>query len=70
MLSRPPTAAEQSACEKFLAGQAALLADPKNLHAASDGPTTSVAPSPDPKMRAREGLILVLLNHNDFVTIR
>ena len=27
-------------------------------------------PSTDPRQRAREGLIHVLFNHNDFVTVR
>jgi len=30
----------------------------------------SVKPSVDPRQRARENLVHVLLNHNDFLTIR
>jgi hypothetical protein len=58
-----------------------MLANPKSLSAfdgrqgasaepASAKPQAAVAPSADPAMRARENLIHVLLNHNEFVTIR
>ncbi len=69
VLCRAPTVEEVTACEKFLTTQAALLADAKKLKLA-DGPESILPPSSDPKLRARESLILVLMNHNDFVTIR
>ena len=34
------------------------------------GPAAAVAPAADPAQRARENLVHVLFNHNDFVTIR
>ncbi|MBI1904196.1 MAG: DUF1553 domain-containing protein [Planctomycetia bacterium] len=71
VLSRPPRDAEQSECEKFLTEQ------PQRLSAAADtkpatfgGQGYKVAPSADARQRARESLVHVLLNHNDFVTIR
>jgi len=69
VLSRPPTRQEEETCARFLADQAALLADPRRL-TASEGPANPVPPSADPTLRAREDLIHVLLNHHDFVTIR
>jgi hypothetical protein len=70
ILCRPPTADELSTCSEFLAEQAAKLADAKSLTAFSAGPAASVPPSSDPQQRARENLVHVLLNHNDFVTVR
>jgi hypothetical protein len=32
--------------------------------------TADVPPSDDPALRARENLVHVLMNHNDFVTVR
>ena len=69
VLSRPATADELSSCGEFLTrqqgmfdklGTAALLTDK------ADGPA---AASTDSTQRARQGLIRVLLNHNDFVTL-
>src|SRR5262249_4267786 len=57
VLSRPPTAEECSTCERFLASQASLLRGRVNVPA-------------DLNQRAREDLVHVLLNHNEFVTIR
>jgi hypothetical protein len=70
ILCRPPTADELATCAEFLAEQSAKLADPKLLTAFSAGPAASVPPSTDPQQRARENLVHVLLNHNDFVTVR
>jgi hypothetical protein len=70
VLSRLPTKQEEEECAKFLADQAALLADPKRLTAFDAGPANPVPPSADPALRAREDLIQVLMNHHDFVTIR
>ena len=44
--------------------------DPAKLTPFESGPKASVKPSADPVQRARESLVHVLLNHNDFVTIR
>jgi hypothetical protein len=52
-----------------LADQAALYAKPEKLTPFPPGPAVT-PPSADPAQRAREDLIHVLLNHNDFVTVR
>jgi hypothetical protein len=71
VLSRAASAAELAACEKFLSEQTQLLSDPKKLTTYGGGAATApVPPSTVPHQRARENLILVLMNHNDFVTIR
>jgi hypothetical protein len=70
VLGRPPTMDERAACEQFLTEQAARFTDRSKLTAFSTGPACAVPPSPDPQQRARENLIHVLLNHNEFVTIR
>jgi hypothetical protein len=70
VLSRRPTPEESEACLLFLAGQRRLLADPEGLTPFPDGPGGQVAPADDAAGRAREGLIHVLLNHNDFITVR
>ncbi|HUY36305.1 MAG TPA: DUF1549 domain-containing protein [Pirellulales bacterium] len=70
VLCRPPTADERAACEAFLDEQAARLAAPEKLAPFTAGAPGAVKPSADPRRRARENLVHVLLNHNDFVTIR
>jgi hypothetical protein len=69
VLSRSPDERELAACEKFLLSQAAALAEPAKLTPRS-GPNSPLAPSTDPKVRSRENLVHVLINHHDFVTIR
>lgn len=66
VLSRPPSAEEITECARFLEQQAALYTPNKNAQASADERT----PSPDPQVRARENLVRILINHNDFVTIR
>jgi hypothetical protein len=70
VLSRPPTVEEQARCARFLRAQARLLANPAHLTPFPRGPDAVAAPANDPGQRAREDLIQVLFNHNDFVTIR
>jgi hypothetical protein len=70
VLGRNPSAAERTECERFLAAQAGLLADPRKLTPFATGAPAAVAPAKDAAQRAREGLVHVLFNHNDFVTIR
>jgi mono/diheme cytochrome c family protein len=70
ILSRRPTSEEAAACGEFLDSQAALLGDPDKLQPFAGGAKSNVPPSKDPRRRARENLVLVLLNHNDFQTIR
>jgi mono/diheme cytochrome c family protein len=54
VLCRPATAEEQAQCERFLREQTELLAGEEEA----------------PVQRARTYLVHVLLNHNDFITIR
>jgi mono/diheme cytochrome c family protein len=70
VLSRPPTAEEKDRCERYLRAQALSLKDPSRLTPFPPGPDAVPAPAADPAQRAREGLVQVLFNHNDFVTIR
>ncbi|MFQ5731309.1 MAG: PSD1 and planctomycete cytochrome C domain-containing protein [Planctomycetaceae bacterium] len=70
VLCRTPTSTEKSTCQSFLAAQTQRLSAPKTLSTFSGGPKVKVAPSADPRLRARENLALVLLNHNEFLTIR
>jgi hypothetical protein len=70
ILCRDPTAEEQSMCLEFLDEQSQRLADPAALTAFTAGAESHVKPSDDPRQRARENLVHVLLNHNDFLTVR
>lgn len=70
VLGRPATASESSSCENFLRQQAELLSNPDQLSAAAGTDKTTVPPASDAGGRARENLIHVLINHNDFVTVR
>ena len=69
ILSRRPTQRELAECRRFLSLQAERLAEPAKLKLLSTS-KNQVAASSDPRLRARENLVLVLFNHNDFVTIR
>jgi uncharacterized protein DUF1553/uncharacterized protein DUF1549 len=55
LLSRPPTEEESAECLAYLKHRAGQTAGP---------------PSNDSAQRARESLVHVLMNHNDFLTIR
>ena len=70
MLSRSPTISELGFCSNFLQSQTRLLSDKTELTNFVGGQNATVKPAEDPALRARENLIHVLLNHNDFVTIR
>ncbi|MCH7989721.1 MAG: DUF1553 domain-containing protein, partial [Planctomycetes bacterium] len=70
VLCRFPTQEEHTACQDFLQSQAKRLADPKSLTTFSGQITLKVKASTDPHLRARESLVHVLFNHNEFVTIR
>jgi hypothetical protein len=70
VLSRKPTVAEQQTCEEFLKQQTARFEKSTELATFDNGPKLNVSPSSDPAQRARENLAHVLLNHNDFVTVR
>lgn len=70
ILGRAPSAEESRESAAYLLGQVELYRDPARLTAFKTGPAATVKPSSDPEQRARESLVHVLLNHNDFVTIR
>jgi hypothetical protein len=70
VLGRYPTPDERTACQSYLKTQAAQLADRPRLTTFNSGPAATVPPADEPARRAREDLVHVLLNHNDFVTIR
>ena len=70
VLARAPSAQEESESLKFLEQQAQLLRDPTKLTRLKSGETGEVPASADPSLRARESLVHVLINRNEFVTIR
>jgi hypothetical protein len=70
VLCRPATADEQAACLEFLDRQSRRLAEPAALVAFPPGAESAGKPSEDPRQRARENLVHVLFNHNDFLTVR
>lgn len=70
VLCRQPTEAEMSECLRFLENQSEQFAGEKTLTAFAGDSTNPVKPSSDPSQRARENLVHVLFNHNDFVTVR
>jgi hypothetical protein len=70
VLNRPPSATERDDASTFLAQQTKLLAEPAKLKPFETGVATPLKPSTDPAQRARENLVHVLFNLNEFVTIR
>jgi hypothetical protein len=69
-LGRPPTGKELAESRTFLREQAALFLNPTGLTLLQAGAPSDVPPAREPRLRARENLVHVLFNHNDFVTIR
>lgn len=70
ILNRTPTPEETAACRQFLQEQTALFADPSRLTPATTGDASQLPPAKAQRARAKENLILVLFNHNDFISIR
>jgi hypothetical protein len=70
VLLRDPTAEERTECLAFVKQQSERLAAGSALTSFSGGTANPVKPSADALRRARENLVHVLMNHNDFVTIR
>jgi hypothetical protein len=70
VLGRPASAGELADSVQFLKDQAGLFGDMSKLKAYGGGEQSIEKPATDPDLRAREDLVHVLLNHNDFVTIR
>ena len=69
VLMRRPGDDELKTCLKFLKTQAGRLSDTTKL-TVSEGDEPKLKPSADAAQRARENLVHVLFNHNDFVAIR
>ena len=67
VLSRAPTTAERDRCVEFLQSQSKQLAETKTGAVLPAGAAINVA---NPGSRARNNLVLVLFNHNDFITVR
>jgi hypothetical protein len=71
VLCRSATKEELETCAAFLGEQQTLLEqNAQRLTATSSDAVDVSKPSADNTLRARENLVLVLINHNDFVTIR
>ena len=70
ILGRPPEQFETDAGLEFLVQQSELLSNTKTLAAFSNGKPATIEPAKEPESRARENLVHVLMNHNDFVTVR
>ena len=70
LLTREPTEQETASCLKFLRTQTGRLKPTTKKTGFSGRSTVSIPPAKDPRMRARENLVHVLFNHNDFVTVR
>jgi hypothetical protein len=70
VLSRAPTSEERLRCERFLRDQADVVRLPAKLSLFPASPANVMPAAVDPVQRARESLIQVLFNHNDFVTVR
>ena len=70
VLNRPPSPSERDDAATFLVKQASLLSEPAKLKPFETGVASPLKPSVDPVQRARENLVHVLFNLNEFVTIR
>ncbi len=68
LLSRPPNPEEQAACREFLLQQTDELQP--NRQAVSEAGSGSGQTDMSPEQRARRNLVHVLINHNDFITVR
>lgn len=71
VLSRPVKDEEARLCLDYLDEQARFFTEKKDALKDLAADRADLAhPAAEPALRAREGLVHVLLNHNDFVTIR
>ncbi len=70
ILSRQPTESESKACLRFLKSHSATLADTAKLHGFAGGADGKSEPASEPLQRARDNLVHVLMNHNDFISVR
>jgi hypothetical protein len=70
VLNRPPSDEEIANSEEFLREQAELLQNPTRLVSFANGTAADFAPAAEADLRAKEDLVHVLFNHNEFVTVR
>jgi hypothetical protein len=70
ILCRAPTDEELHACLEFLKTETNTLLETRTLTTFTTGPAAIIAPAAEAPQRARENLVHVLFNHNDFVTVR
>ena len=70
ILGRPPSERELAVCQKFISQQTEKLSNPDVLTKFDSGAKVDIAAAKDPQIRACENLVLVLLNHKEFITIR
>ena len=70
ILSRPPSKVERTMSAEFLAGQSSLFQKSKQLTAFQAADKPEVPPATDPETRAKENLVHVLLNKNEFLVLR
>lgn len=69
VLSRPPAEDELSACRAFLDEQVPDDIATTVAVTSTNDATSCDQPAADPQLRARENLVQVLMNHNDFVIV-
>lgn len=70
ILSRQPSSDERTRCNEFLIRQAKVLSDTKSLTSIGGTVKATKPPAELAEQRARENLIHVLMNHNDFISVR
>ncbi|HBE66931.1 MAG TPA: hypothetical protein DDW52_02150, partial [Planctomycetaceae bacterium] len=70
ILGRQVNDAELAACKEFLRLQASLLSTAEELQLIPSSTKSQTQPATSEQQRARENLVHVLINHNDFVTLR
>ena len=70
VLSRGPRPSELGFCREFLQRQEQLTRDLPEAELKSPAEKGVVPGSTNPRQRARESLVRVLLNHNEFITIQ
>ena len=69
VLTRQPTEMERQVCDRFLNKQRELFSKTSASQLKGQSAKGVTAASTDPAIRARESLVRVLFNHNDFLTI-
>ncbi|PQO38834.1 hypothetical protein C5Y96_02900 [Blastopirellula marina] len=70
VLCRDCTPEELAACRDFLSNQSERLSQPESLTPIAGVAKAGVPAANNSTQRARENLVHVLFNHNDFVTVR